>query len=373
MITACWKIRMRVLLCLLLVSVSTTAFWQSSTRGRLYPFRDNCNRKQSGKVLFLSPLNSNPVRVETQNICVMVDGDTDGFQEEATAIADNLGIPLLSIEQANGIESAGTEIAAMTHALRLVPCDCGDKPESTFALAIEPIESGADPKEERKKKKRKKSKSSPFYVDLCPPANSKAGRRASGASGKADLLVKAVAPGKGNGLVVYDLTAGLGQDSLILAANGAKQVTMVERHPIVAALLQDAMRRLQLQFSNDTVLAEKLRFLQGDAREVLQSTKPSDCDVIYLDPMFPPRQKQSAVKKGMTILHGLLETHIQDQEEVRRAEEQELLDASLDVAKLRVVVKRPAKAPLLGDGSTKPSHALTGSVNRWDVYVTKRE
>ena len=115
------------------------------------------------------------------------------------------------------------------------------------------------------------------------------------------------------------------------------------------------------------------RFLEGDAREVLQIVNPTDCDVVYLDPMFPPRQKQSAVKKGMTILHGLLETHIpdQDDQESRTREEQELLDTALQVAKLRVVVKRPAKAPLLGDGSTKPSHAMTGSVNRWDVYVTK--
>ena len=85
MITACWKIRMRVLLCLLLVSVSTNAFWQSSTRGRLHSFSDHWNQNQPGKAFFVSPLNSNPVRVETQNICVMVDGDSDDFRAEAKA------------------------------------------------------------------------------------------------------------------------------------------------------------------------------------------------------------------------------------------------------------------------------------------------
>ena len=108
----------------------------------------------------------------------------------------------------------------------------------------------------KSRKPTKKARSAAFFVDFCPPSNSRAGRRASGASGKADLLVKAVGPHKGstidpatgnrNGAVVWDLTAGLGQDALVLARNGAKRVHMVERHPVVAALLLDAMRRLEL-------------------------------------------------------------------------------------------------------------------------------
>ena len=291
----------------------------------------------------------------TQNICVLVDEEAGRFREEATAIANKLGIPLVST-----LDSEST--VAFTHSLRLVPYESNDN--ETFALGIDLIE----PDNSKKKKKKPKKLPPPFVCDLCPPANSKAGRRASGNSGTSDLLVKAVAPAKcPGGAVVWDLTAGLGQDSLILANNGAKQVVMVERNLIVAALLEDAMRRLALESESP------LRFAMGEAREVLERENPTDCDVVYLDPMFPPRQKQSAVKKGMSILHGLSETHVANGgEESRFVEEQKLLEASLQVAKLRVVVKRPAKAPLLGDGTTKPSHALTGSVNRWDVYVTKQ-
>ena len=31
-------------------------------------------------------------------------------------------------------------------------------------------------------------------------------------------------------------------------------------------------------------------------------------DVVYLDPMFPPRTRPSAVKKNIQILHSLLDT-----------------------------------------------------------------
>ncbi len=385
MVGVCWKFLWSLLLSVCLV-VRTCAFQNSPCS---LAFGSACGRnKGSTKPLFLLQ-NS----IETQNICVLVEEDeeVDEFREEATAIANNLGIPIVSTLESSSSSSSSNNVnddeidseesndqIRFTHALRLVPYNSNDdKVPSTFALGIEPIEPPPATDNDPRKKKRKPKKSPPpFFVDLAPPSNSKAGRRAAGSSGQADLLVKAVAPARcPGGAVVWDLTAGLGQDSLVLAKNGAKQVTMVERNPIVAALLEDAMRRLK---ETDQELSAMLNFAMGEAREILQKDPGTDCcDVIYLDPMFPPRQKQSAVKKGMSILHGLLETHVvtsEDDEATgrrRQEEEQELLEASLKVAKLRVVVKRPAKAPLLGNGNIKPSHALTGSVNRWDVYVTK--
>jgi 16S rRNA (guanine1516-N2)-methyltransferase len=335
-------------------------------------------------------------RAVDNTFCVLA--DREEFREDAERIADSLGMSLFSSLDGNhdGEDSNSIGGEGFSHALRLVPYEYGDL-LSTFALAIEPIGSDAPEASNGKRKQRRKPKkskvksssSSSFFVDLCPPPNSKAGRRASGDSGKADLLVKAVAPRKGavdpstgarEAAVVWDLTAGLGQDSLVLARNGAKTVRMVERHPIVAALLGDAMRRLELLAKASPVshasagaLLETLGLSVGEGRDALEDG--SGCDVVYLDPMFPPRQKQSAVKKGMSILHGLLETHVVGNdggdETLRQREEQEFLEAALEAARLRVVVKRPIKAPLLGDGSTKPSHALNGSVNRWDVYVSK--
>jgi 16S rRNA G966 N2-methylase RsmD len=337
------------------------------------------------------------------------------FLADAEKVSKAIGIPLLFSSNITTQREEG-----FTHALRLIPYDyCGE--QSTFALAIEPIKIFPDDGSRRRKQQRRSTKpkkyssSSAFFVDLCPPENSRAGRRATGASGTSDLLIQAVAPRKGSisisdnghrdGAVIYDLTAGLGQDSLFLAMNGAKHVHMVERNPIVGALLQDAMRRLQLISSSSfnalsecnkshqqqqqqqhqtqkelaTSLLKKLSLTIGEGKDIIQKQQQQQqCDVIYLDPMFSTRQKQSAVKKGMTILHGLLETqnksiaidNHQSLQEEKEQEEQDLLLSALDAARLRVVVKRPIKAPLLGrDEIAKPSYAITGSVNRWDVYV----
>jgi len=406
-------------LSLCLVAIVTDSFQQKPPHGLGAVARTQCSGPDGSTPLLLSKAIDSKTN-SVDHVCVMLDGDedTEPFREDARTIADALGIPLLSAPDGGVREEFKT--GEFTHALRLVPYEYEDE-ISTFALAIEPIQ--IDAVEERKGRKRNatrkpkkpkpsssSSSSSAFFVDLYPPPNSKAGRRSSGASGTSDLLVKAVGPRKGpvgsNGsrerAVVWDLTAGLGQDSLVLARNGAKRVRMVERHPIVAALLRDAIRRLELlavmppsepQPNCATTatssspatnpknpakdLLETLSFSFGEAIDVLHRKDCSGCDVVYLDPMFPARRKQSAVKKGMSMLHGLLETHVASSSsgddtqvrDTRQQEEQDLLTTAIDAAKLRVVVKRPIKAPLLGDGSTKPSHAIAGSVNRWDVYV----
>jgi 16S rRNA (guanine1516-N2)-methyltransferase len=216
------------------------------------------------------------------------------------------------------------------------------------------------------------------------------GKRGGRDSGR-DLLVQAVAPKKSfdgqDGAVVYDLTAGFGQDSLVLALSGASKVYMVERDPVVAALLEDALRRVNLLSTSRTsdpqtelacFLSERLSLSVGEATKVVVSLTESDetpkADVVYLDPMFPPRTKSAAVKKGMQILHGLLDTQQSDDESTnqRNLEESQLLELALQAAKVRVVVKRPIRAtPLGGDSSVtpRPSYDVEGSVNRWDVYV----
>jgi 16S rRNA (guanine1516-N2)-methyltransferase len=151
---------------------------------------------------------------------------------------------------------------------------------------------------------------------------------------------------------------------------------MVERDPIVFALLEDAIRRINLLSSHNELaqdLSERLSLRAGDGIDYLKSQMKEtreQPDVCYLDPMFPPRTKSSAVKKGMQILHGLLDTQQDDTGTMndRLQEERQLLDAALEAAKSRVVVKRPIKAPPLGEVE-RPSYAIKGSVNRWDIYV----
>ena len=63
------------------------------------------------------------------------------------------------------------------------------------------------------------------------------------------------------------------------------------------------------------------------------STQNGRPDVVYLDPMYPERRKTAAVKKEMAYFHDLVGV---------AQDEAELLDAALDTAKKRIVVKTPA-------------------------------
>ena len=80
-------------------------------------------------------------------------------------------------------------------------------------------------------------------------------------------------------------------------------------------------------------------------------------DVVYIDPMYPPRRKQSALpKKEPRLLRAL----VGDDPDAA-----DLARVALQVAARRVVVKRPGHAePLLPD----PDLAYKGKLVRYDVY-----
>ena len=148
-------------------------------------------------------------------------------------------------------------------------------------------------------------KAPPFIVNLS--SDSMLGKRLEQAKkGKQEMILKAAIPKGVDNLVVYDLTAGFGRDSAIMASSSAvKKVVMVERDPIVSILLWDALRRL-IKSDNmshlEHTLAEKLEMVCDDSCSVLadiyewRKVKP---DICFLDVMFPPRTKSSAVKKNM--------------------------------------------------------------------------
>ncbi|MEP5568529.1 MAG: class I SAM-dependent methyltransferase [Halioglobus sp.] len=177
-------------------------------------------------------------------------------------------------------------------------------------------------------------------------------------AGHNELLGRAVGVGKKDALTVLDATAGLGRDSFVLADMGA-QVTCVERNPIAAAMLQSGLELSQN--SADPWLcttASRIQFVAGDATE-LSKDAVRDTDVIYLDPMFPQRDKSAAVKKEMAVFQLLLQ-HEEGSNEA-------LLDWALDCPVARVVVKRPPKAPPLA--AMIPSHSIKGKAVRYDVHV----
>ena len=155
-----------------------------------------------------------------------------------------------------------------------------------------------------------------------------------------------------------DATAGLGEDSLLLAASGFS-VTMFERDPVIAALLRDALERAAADPALAAIVA-RMELVEGDSVAALRSL-PEPPDVVFLDPMFPERTKSAAVKKKFQLLHRL---------EAPCDDEAELLDAALAAGPRKVVIKRPPKGPWLA--GAKPSHSLSGKAVRYDVIVVPR-
>lgn len=164
-------------------------------------------------------------------------------------------------------------------------------------------------------------------------------------------LVRACKPKPGCRII--DATAGWGRDAAVLASYGA-EVLMLERHPMMSALLKDALVRLHQAQPNQY----KLRLVQADALNYLSSLETNNRpDVVYLDPMHPARQKSALVKKDMQMLQMLLEP--QD-------DALSLLELAIQCA-AKVVVKWPAKQSPL----RSPSHSIPGKTVRYDIFVNE--
>ncbi len=148
---------------------------------------------------------------------------------------------------------------------------------------------------------------------------------------------------------VVDLTAGLLGDSLLFLAAGC-EVTAVERNPLIAFLIQSALKNARHP------LLAKFQFEQKDAKEILQSS-PS-VDVLYFDPMFEDANHKSSPKKEMRIFRTLL---------AGDADAEEVLTLALGTGIKRVVVKRPRLSRELLN--LKPVR-MEGKSTRYDVYFS---
>jgi len=191
----------------------------------------------------------------------------------------------------------------------------------------------------------------------CDLATGRAGYRRRHGGGVRQALARAVGVRGGVRPSVLDATAGLGRDGFELAGLGCR-VTLLERMPVVHALLRDGLARAQ-PLAADTCGRISLRL--ADAHNVLTDLARGDTDlrpdVVYLDPMHPPRDKAALVRKEMRLLRGAV-GHDTDAGA--------LLGPALAAACLRVVVKRPSRAEALGDRA--PDWSVTGRTTRYDVY-----
>ena len=165
------------------------------------------------------------------------------------------------------------------------------------------------------------------------------------------LLLKALGVKDKVRMHVLDATAGLGRDAFFMAKFGL-DVTMIERSPLLAQLLNDALKQ------NATTI-KRLKLLTGDALKLIP-TLPQ-FEVIYLDPMFHQKKQKAKVKKDLQILQILHQDEPQDSVD--------LLKIALKYMKSRVVVKRPINAPFLG--LIQPQWSLRGTTTRFDVYASR--
>lgn len=175
---------------------------------------------------------------------------------------------------------------------------------------------------------------------------------------KPEALLKAAGVKQGQTCHVLDATAGLGLDAFLFACAGA-QVTLVERSPILHAMLADGLARgASSEDERVRCGVARMQLVQGDSACVLKQYSNASADVVYLDPMFPERKNSAKVKKNMFLLQQLLDTEPQAER---------LLTNALRVATKRVVVKRPRHAQFLEQ--RKPSFSQEMKSSRFDVYL----
>lgn len=161
-------------------------------------------------------------------------------------------------------------------------------------------------------------------------------------AGQTLLLARACAAARRP--MVADLMAGWGTDGLALALRGCT-VTLVERSPLVWAMLDEFVARHQLPVTVVCALAQQ--WCRDNRKAV---------DVAYLDPMFPARRKTALPSRRMQLLREVAwpdDMPLGQQIALARA-----------TARDRVVVKRRARDP----ATLSPAWTLRGRSIRYDIY-----
>ncbi|CAB0151454.1 Ribosomal RNA small subunit methyltransferase J [Pseudidiomarina piscicola] len=192
----------------------------------------------------------------------------------------------------------------------------------------------------------------PLVIDFLA---GKQAHRALRATTKEEAIGRACAVNKYPDCAILDATAGLGRDAWVLVNLGAT-VAMLERHPHVVALLDDALKRLYAEHPK-----YQQRFHLATCA-TLDAARPASYDVVYLDPMYPKgdRKQKAAVKKDMQMFQQLIGSD---------SDADQLLAPAQRAARHRVVVKRPQHADFLAQ--QKPDAQVVSKKHRFDIYMTR--
>jgi 16S rRNA (guanine1516-N2)-methyltransferase len=160
---------------------------------------------------------------------------------------------------------------------------------------------------------------------------------------------------------VADATAGLLGDAWLLALAGFV-VTAFERSPVVARLVRDGLRRAAADPRVDRAALARLRFEEADAAAALDAAGPGSFDAVLVDPMFPPKRRESALaRKDVRLLRAA----VGDDPDAAA-----LLAAARRAARVRVAVKRADDSPPI-EGAPEPDVRFEGRTSRVDVYLSR--
>ncbi len=245
----------------------------------------------------------------------------------AEALAKSLDLPCIQVEHSFDLPYSYI-LLVNDMALQIQPC--GKKPPGTI------------------------------YVDFSGGAV--AHRRQYG-GGQGQMIAKACGITQGIRPSIADVTAGLGRDAFVLASLGC-HVQMIERSRIIYHLLNDGLERASHDLELSPIIA-RMALEHCDAVNWLKQRAEMAVEVcpqvVYLDPMFPHREKSALVKKEMLVFRDIVGAD---------DDADALLEQALQVAQCRVVVKRPRKAPCLMNRA--PSYQLEGKSSRFDIYALKK-
>ena len=222
-------------------------------------------------------------------------------------------------------------------------------PDHPFLLALEPTHLALYQKDD--------PKCGGVFVDWGAGA---CDHRRKFGGGRGQAIAKAVGLNKGATPRVLDATAGLGRDAFVLASLGC-EVMMIERNPVVAALLEDGFQRACEDEAIGDMVRHRMHFCAAQSQLALSQLpeiKVFAPEVVYLDPMFPHKKKSALVKKEMRLFQSLVGADL---------DADLLFEPALTLAEKRVVVKRPDHAGFLAEKT--PSMQIETKKNRFDVYV----
>ena len=169
-----------------------------------------------------------------------------------------------------------------------------------------------------------------------------------------EMLVK-IARTKTEHPVAVDAAAGMGEDSFLLAAAGY-EVYLFEQDAVIAALLRDALYRAG---EDDRLrgIVGRMHLTEGNSIELMPQLGITP-EIVYLDPMFPPRKKSGLIHKKLQLIQKL---------EQPCADERELFAAAAAMHPKKIIIKRPLNGAPLAD--RKPSYTVKGKAIRYDVVV----